>query len=65
MAAKELILISITTHLTMPKIGPFGVDLLPRIELLMRFLGRRLLGFAHRPNKSNKQEKIRTVHKLS
>ena len=63
MAAKELILISITTHLTMPKIGP--VDLLPRIELLMRFLGRRLLGFAHRPNKSNKQEKIRTVHKLS
>ena len=36
---KQLILISIATHLTVPEIGPFGVDLLTRIELLMCFLG--------------------------
>lgn len=38
-------LISITTYLALPKIGPFGIHFLPRIELLMSFL-RRLQAMA-------------------
>ena len=46
--AKQLMLISITTYLALPKIGPFGIDFLPRIELLMSFL-RPLQAMAMHP----------------